>query len=272
MRGEVPIGFTDTDDAVIELHGNINRSKCSVSHRPISREWLADSDQEPPPSPYVKGGLARPEQGLHGIGLVGGIDIIDARAEVDIVGGGFAPGAPLERGVHGDGGGAIGRLGPAGVDGQEEEAYFAESDLVAHHPPAAVDRQSDVLGCHPGQVDTLQLAPNHIRLEEMVRDEARHGVTQLVLARRDGGVSRDQGRHHPAERLHAQAERRDVEQQNIFDIAFQNTALNGGTQRNNFIRVYTPVGLFVKNLFDAFMNCRHAGHAADQNNFIDVVG
>jgi NAD-dependent deacetylase len=46
---------------VIELHGNINRSKCSISHRPISREWLADSDQEPPPSPYVKGGLARPD-------------------------------------------------------------------------------------------------------------------------------------------------------------------------------------------------------------------
>jgi NAD-dependent deacetylase len=46
---------------VIELHGNINRSKCSVSHRPISRDWLADSDQEPPPSPYVKGALARPD-------------------------------------------------------------------------------------------------------------------------------------------------------------------------------------------------------------------
>ena len=46
---------------VIELHGNITRSKCSVSHRPISREWLADSDQEPPPSPYVKGALARPD-------------------------------------------------------------------------------------------------------------------------------------------------------------------------------------------------------------------
>ena len=46
---------------VIELHGNINRSKCSISHRPISRDWLADSDQQPPPSPYVKGGLARPD-------------------------------------------------------------------------------------------------------------------------------------------------------------------------------------------------------------------
>ena len=46
---------------VIELHGNITRSKCSISHRPISRDWLADSIQQPPPSPYVKGGMARPD-------------------------------------------------------------------------------------------------------------------------------------------------------------------------------------------------------------------
>jgi NAD-dependent deacetylase len=46
---------------VIELHGNITRSKCSVSHRPISSEWLKDVEGEPPPSPYVKNGLARPD-------------------------------------------------------------------------------------------------------------------------------------------------------------------------------------------------------------------
>jgi NAD-dependent deacetylase len=46
---------------VVELHGNINRSKCSVSHRPISNEWLQDSDRQPPPSPYVRHGLARPD-------------------------------------------------------------------------------------------------------------------------------------------------------------------------------------------------------------------
>lgn len=48
-------------ERVVELHGNINRSKCSVSHRSISREWLQDSDEQPPPSPYVKHGKARPD-------------------------------------------------------------------------------------------------------------------------------------------------------------------------------------------------------------------
>ena len=40
-------GSTD----VVELHGNINRSKCSVTHRPIAREWLADQVGSPPPPP-----------------------------------------------------------------------------------------------------------------------------------------------------------------------------------------------------------------------------
>lgn len=46
---------------VWELHGNIMRSKCHLSLRPIGREWIDDSPQSPPRSPYVNGGLARPD-------------------------------------------------------------------------------------------------------------------------------------------------------------------------------------------------------------------
>ncbi len=46
---------------VTELHGNILRSKCHISGRQISGEWLADSSQIPPPSPYVNRGYARPD-------------------------------------------------------------------------------------------------------------------------------------------------------------------------------------------------------------------
>ena len=48
-------------DNVAELHGNILRSKCSISHRPISAEWLSNSSHSPPRSPYVSKGLARPD-------------------------------------------------------------------------------------------------------------------------------------------------------------------------------------------------------------------
>jgi NAD-dependent deacetylase len=46
---------------VWELHGNILRSRCHVSQRPIADGWLADSPHAPPRSPYVEGGLARPD-------------------------------------------------------------------------------------------------------------------------------------------------------------------------------------------------------------------
>jgi NAD-dependent deacetylase len=46
---------------VTELHGNILRSKCHVSGRLISEDWLVDSPHVPPPSPFVSHGLARPD-------------------------------------------------------------------------------------------------------------------------------------------------------------------------------------------------------------------
>jgi len=46
---------------VCELHGNILRSKCHLSLRPIGLEWIDESPQSPPRSPYVKDGLARPD-------------------------------------------------------------------------------------------------------------------------------------------------------------------------------------------------------------------
>lgn len=48
--------------AVLELHGNITRTICSKTRRPISEDWLArHADSRPPPSPYVADGLARPD-------------------------------------------------------------------------------------------------------------------------------------------------------------------------------------------------------------------
>jgi NAD-dependent deacetylase len=46
---------------VIELHGNIMRSICHLTSRPIDEEWLAKSDDCPPRSPWARNGLARPD-------------------------------------------------------------------------------------------------------------------------------------------------------------------------------------------------------------------
>ncbi|KAA9132472.1 NAD-dependent deacylase [Marinihelvus fidelis] len=46
---------------VFELHGNIMRTVCAQTGRPIDDEWLCEHPGEPPPSPYQPGVLARPD-------------------------------------------------------------------------------------------------------------------------------------------------------------------------------------------------------------------
>ncbi|MBT8048119.1 MAG: NAD-dependent deacylase [Xanthomonadales bacterium] len=46
---------------VTELHGNILRSRCHVTGRAISAQWIADSTGDVPRSPYIGHGFARPD-------------------------------------------------------------------------------------------------------------------------------------------------------------------------------------------------------------------
>jgi NAD-dependent deacetylase len=46
---------------VLELHGNILRSVCSVTRKPIDEDYLAQSADVPPRSPHAPDGLARPD-------------------------------------------------------------------------------------------------------------------------------------------------------------------------------------------------------------------
>ena len=52
----------------------------------------------------------------------------------------------------------------------------------------------------------------------------------------------------------------------------QHTTLNGCTQSNNLIRIYTLVRFFLKNLFNPFLNCWHTRHTANQNYLVDFCG
>ncbi len=47
---------------VLELHGNITRTICSTTRRPVDADWLARHvDHHPPPSPHHPEGLCRPD-------------------------------------------------------------------------------------------------------------------------------------------------------------------------------------------------------------------
>jgi len=47
--------------SVIELHGNIRRSICSRTRKPIDDSWIEAHPASPPPSPHHPQGLARPD-------------------------------------------------------------------------------------------------------------------------------------------------------------------------------------------------------------------
>lgn len=49
-------------ETVLELHGNIRRNICSITRKPVDREWIEQhADRRPPPSPHHARGLARPD-------------------------------------------------------------------------------------------------------------------------------------------------------------------------------------------------------------------
>ncbi|KCV82478.1 putative NAD-specific glutamate dehydrogenase [Actibacterium atlanticum] len=98
------------------------------------------------------------------------------------------------------------------------------------------------------------------------------GREDLRLLGRDRGVAVDQAGEHTAQGLDAQRQRSHVQQNHVFNVALQNTGLNGGAHGNHFVRVHAFVGLFTEKLGDLFDHFRHPGLTTDQYDLVDVVG
>ena len=94
----------------------------------------------------------------------------------------------------------------------------------------------------------------------------------LALARRDGDVAVDQAREDAAQGLDAERQRRHVEEQHVLDVALQHAALDGGADGDHLVRVDALVGLAVEEFLYRFDDFGHAGHAADQDHLVDVLG
>ena len=94
----------------------------------------------------------------------------------------------------------------------------------------------------------------------------------LALLDRNRGVALDHRRHHPAQRLHAQAERRHIQQQNVLDIAAKHTTLQGGADGNDLVRVDAFVRLLaIGQLAHQVLDHWHARRAAHQHHFVQVA-
>mmetsp|Transcript_548 Transcript_548/g.833 ORF Transcript_548/g.833 Transcript_548/m.833 type:complete len:398 (-) Transcript_548:876-2069(-) len=106
----------------------------------------------------------------------------------------------------------------------------------------------------------------------------RHGVLVVVRRRedlrllgRDRRVAVDQTGEDAPERFDTERQRRHVEKDNILHVTLQNTGLNGGTHGNNLVRVHTLMGLFAEEVRHFLDNLGHTGHAADEDDLVDVT-
>ena len=96
------------------------------------------------------------------------------------------------------------------------------------------------------------------------------GGEDLALLGRDGGVAVDDPGEHAAQGLDAERERGDVEQQDVLDLARQHRGLDRRADGHDLVGVHALVRLLAEELLHGLDDLRHAGHAADQDDLVDL--
>ena len=136
---------------------------------------------------------------------------------------------------------------PRGAGGMPTRSNWPSILLSVRHRPLALE--------HPD---------GHRRLVVVGRGEG------LAALGRDGGVALDQRGEHAAQGLDAQGQRGHVQQQHVLDVALQHAGLHRGAQRHDFVGVHALVRLAAEEVLHRLHDLGHAGHAADQDHFVDV--
>ena len=83
-------------------------------------------------------------------------------------------------------------------------------------------------------------------------------------------VAVDQSGEDTAQCFDTKRQWRHVKQQHIFHIAGQHPCLNRRARGNDLIRIDPAMWLCAKKLFHFFNDFRHAGHATDKDNLINL--
>ena len=116
----------------------------------------------------------------------------------------------------------------------------------------------------------LALPLHHVHVHHRLPVD--RGREHLACAHgRDGRVARDQHAHDAAQRLDAERQRGDVEQQHVGDAAGQDLRLHRGAQRHHLVRVQLAVRRLAEQLLHPPAHQRHAGGAAHQHHLVDVA-
>ena len=152
---------------------------------------------------------------------------------------------------------------PVGVD--------VERDLDLRDPPRR-RRQVDQLELAERLVvhRHLALTLEHVDLDRRLVVLGR-GEDLRPLGR-DGGVALDEAVHDLALGLDAERQRRDVEQQDVLDLALQDAGLHGGADGDDLVGVHALVGLLARQALHELLDGRDPGRPADQDDVVDVGG
>ena len=112
---------------------------------------------------------------------------------------------------------------------------------------------------------TLQHVDLHLRLAVRRRGE------RLRLAGGDGGVALDELGHHAAQRLHAERQRGDVQQEDVLHLAGEHAGLHRRAHRHHLVRVHRAVRLLAEQLLHRLLHLRDARGAADEHDLVEVL-
>ena len=63
---------------------------------------------------------------------------------------------------------------------------------------------------------------------------------------------------------------RDVEQEDVLDLALQHAGLDRRAHRDDLVRIDAGVRLLAEELLHDVADLGHAGHAADEDDLVDV--
>src|SRR5205823_14741162 len=96
------------------------------------------------------------------------------------------------------------------------------------------------------------------------------GREDLRLLRRNRRVPLDELRHHLALRLDSERERGDVEEEDVLDLSLEHAGLERGADGDDLVGVDAFVRLLADQLLDLFLHRRHAGHAADEDDVVNL--
>ena len=115
----------------------------------------------------------------------------------------------------------------------------------------------------------LALALDHVDLDR--RLAVFGGGEHLGALGGDGGVALDELGHHAALGLDAEAQRGDVEQQDVLDVAAQHAGLDRRADGDDLVGVDRLVRLLAGEALHEIGHGRHAGRAADEDHVVQVA-